>query len=41
MLSYSRGHDAPLIEASIWEVFERNRFADFQTAKLWWCGIKE
>src|SRR5579864_3001550 len=22
MLSYSRGHDAPLIDASIWEVFE-------------------
>ncbi len=30
MLSYSRGHDAPLIEASIWEVFERTaaRFPD-------------
>jgi fatty-acyl-CoA synthase len=23
MLSYSRGHDAPLIDASIWEVFEK------------------
>ncbi len=30
MLSYSRGHDAPLIEASIWEVFENtvSRFPD-------------
>jgi len=30
MLSYSRGPDAPLIEASIWEVFSRtsSRFAD-------------
>jgi fatty-acyl-CoA synthase len=30
MLSYSRGPDAPLIEASIWDVFERtvSRFAD-------------
>lgn len=30
MLSYSRGHDAPLIDASIWEVFEKtaSRFPD-------------
>ena len=30
MLSYSRGHDAPLIEASIWEVFRKTaaRFPD-------------
>jgi fatty-acyl-CoA synthase len=30
MLSYSRGHDAPLIEVSIWEVFEKTvcRFPD-------------
>src|SRR5580658_4825515 len=30
MLSYSRGHDAPLIEASIWDVFRKtaSRFPD-------------
>src|ERR1700733_15646961 len=30
MLSYSRGHDAPLIDASIWEVFQKtvSRFPD-------------
>src|ERR1700734_3112288 len=30
MLSYSRGHDAPLIEASIWDVFAKTaaRFPD-------------
>ena len=30
MLSYSRGHDAPLIDAGIWEVFEKtaSRFPD-------------
>lgn len=30
MLSYSRGHDAPLIDASIWEVFEKtaSRYPD-------------
>lgn len=30
MLSYSRGHDAPLIEVSIWEAFEKtvSRFPD-------------
>ncbi len=30
MLSYSRGHDAPLIDASIWDVFEKtaSRFPD-------------
>jgi fatty-acyl-CoA synthase len=26
MLSYSRGHDAPLIDGSIWEVFEKTAF---------------
>jgi fatty-acyl-CoA synthase len=30
MLSYSRGHDAPLLEVSIWEAFEKtvSRFPD-------------
>jgi fatty-acyl-CoA synthase len=48
MLSYSRGHDAPLIDATIWEVFEQTaaRFPDkdalvarHQGARLTFSGL--
>ena len=42
MLSYSRGHDAPLIEASIWEVFARTaaRFPDNEALVVRHQGVR-
>jgi fatty-acyl-CoA synthase len=42
MLSYSRGHDAPLINASIWEVFEKtaSRFPDHEALVARHQGIR-
>src|SRR5277367_3222224 len=42
MLSYSRGHDAPLIEADIWEVFEKTaeRFPDREALVVRHQGVR-
>ncbi len=42
MLSYSRGHDAPLIEASIWEEFEKtaSRFPDREALVVRHQGVR-
>ena len=42
MLSYSRGPDAPLIEASIWEVFEKtaSRFPDREALVVRHQGVR-
>ena len=42
MLSYSRGHDAPLIEASIWEVFAKTaaRFPDKEALVVRHQGVR-
>ena len=42
MLSYSRGHDAPLIDAGIWEVFEKtaSRFPDREALVVRHQGVR-
>jgi fatty-acyl-CoA synthase len=42
MLSYSRGHDAPLIDASIWDVFEKtsSRFPDREALVVRHQGVR-
>src|SRR5580692_5382689 len=42
MLSYSRGHDAPLIDASIWDVFEKTaaRFPDREALVVRHQGVR-
>ena len=42
MLSYSRGPDAPLIDASIWEVFEKtaSRFPDREALVVRHQGVR-
>src|ERR1700727_83959 len=42
MLSYSRGHDAPLIDVSIWEVFEKtaSRFPDREALAARHQGVR-
>src|SRR5580704_380875 len=42
MLSYSRGHDAPLIDAGIWEVFEKtaSRFPDQEALVVRHQGVR-
>src|SRR5271166_2029585 len=42
MLSYSRGHDAPLIDASIWDVFSKTaaRFPDKEALVVRHQGVR-
>src|SRR5277367_628591 len=42
MLSYSRGHDAPLIDVSTWEVFEKTvaRFPDHEALVVRHQGVR-
>src|SRR6202161_1843894 len=42
MLSYSRGHDAPLIDASIWDVFEKtaSRFPNREALVVRHQGVR-
>src|SRR5271157_4785368 len=42
MLSYSRGHDAPLIDVSIWEVFAKtaSRFPDREALVVRHQGVR-